>query len=82
MIVYALYWIDETDKAHFIGLLPERRKNPERITQESIINWGRKVIVDDTEAKGIFFAQVEIDETQFGSQGRILLSELRKKFRK
>ena len=27
MIVYALYWIDETDKAHFIGLLPERKKS-------------------------------------------------------
>jgi hypothetical protein len=29
---------------HFIGILPERRKNPIRITQASVINWGRKVI--------------------------------------
>jgi acyl-CoA synthetase (AMP-forming)/AMP-acid ligase II len=82
MIAYEFYRRDERGEKHFIWILPERRKNPERITQESIINWGRKVIVDDTEAKGIFFAQVEIDEAQFGSQGRILLSELRKKFRK
>ena len=49
-------------KKHFIWILPERRNNSERVTRESIINWGRKVIVDDTEAKNIFFTQVEIDE--------------------
>ena len=37
MVAYAFYWIDETDKARFIGLLPERRKDPERITEESIM---------------------------------------------
>jgi hypothetical protein len=33
---------------YFIWILPERRKDPERITQESIINWGRKAVVDNT----------------------------------
>jgi hypothetical protein len=46
------------------------------------IKWGRKGIVDDTEVKNIFFTQVEIDEAQIESQGRITLSELGKKSKK
>ena len=82
MVAYEFYWSDEKGKKHFIWILPERRKKSERVTRESIINWGRKVIVDYTEAKNIFFTQVEIDEAQIESQGRIPLSELRKKFKK
>jgi hypothetical protein len=82
MVAYEFYWRGHKGKDNLIGILPERRKNLERITQESIINWGRKVIVDDTEVKNIFFTQVEIDEAQIESQGRIPLSELRKKFKK
>ena len=82
MVAYEFYWSDEKGKKHFIWILPERRKTSERVTPESIISWGRKVIVDDTEAKNIFFTQVEIDEAQIESQDRIPLSALRKKFKK
>ena len=61
MVAYEFYWRDETGKEHFIGILPERRKNPARITEESIINWGRKVTGDNTGVKDIFFAQVVMD---------------------
>lgn len=60
MVAYELYWHDETEEAHLIGILPERRKSPERITQESILNWGRKVVGDSAETKEIFFTQVEV----------------------
>jgi len=60
MVAYEFYWCDHKGKDNLIGILPERRKNPERITQESIINWARKVIGDDTEVKDISFFQVEI----------------------
>jgi hypothetical protein len=43
MVAYEFYWRDETDRIHLIGILPERRKNPERITEESILNWVRQV---------------------------------------
>jgi hypothetical protein len=82
MVAYEFYWRDERGKNHFIWILPERRKNPERITQESIINWGKKVIIDDSEVKDIFFTQLEIDEAKVESWGRIALSELRKKLKK
>ncbi len=60
MVAYELYWYDETEQAHLIGILPERRKDPGRITQESILNWGRKVVGDSVEVKDVFFTQVEI----------------------
>jgi hypothetical protein len=60
MVAYELYWHDAKEEAHFIGILPERRKKPERITKESVLNWGNIVIGDSTEFKDIFFTRVEI----------------------
>jgi hypothetical protein len=80
MVAYDFYRRDETGKAHFIWILPERRKNTERITKESILNWGKKIIDDNKEAKNIFFIQVEIDEAQIEYLGLNPHSELRKKF--
>jgi hypothetical protein len=82
MIAYEFYRRDEKGKNHFIWILPERRKNSARITQESIINWGKKAVVDNTEFKDLFFIRVELDEAQIESPGVIPLSELRKKFRR
>jgi hypothetical protein len=82
MIAYEFYRRDEKGKNHFIWILPERRKNSSRITQESIINWGKKAVVDNTESKDIFFVRVELDEAQIESRGLLPLSELRKKFRR
>ncbi|MGZ3569892.1 MAG: hypothetical protein ACXU9W_14000 [Thermodesulfobacteriota bacterium] len=42
MIVYRFYLRDAMKGDIFLGALPERRKNPKRITNESVINWGRK----------------------------------------
>ena len=60
MVAYEFYWSDGTGKEHFLGILPERRKNPERITKEIILNWGRKVIGDSSDVKGIYFVKVDI----------------------
>jgi hypothetical protein len=82
MIAYEFYRRDEKGKDHFIWILPERRKNAARITQESIINWGKKAVVDNTEFKDLFFIRVELDEAQIEARGLIPLSELRKKFKR
>ncbi len=60
MVAYEVYWRDETGKEHLIGILPERRRNPERIAKESPLNWGRKVIGDHSDVNEIYFVQVEI----------------------
>ncbi len=57
---YEFYCTDETGKGHVIGILPERRKNPERITEESILNWGRKVVGNHSDVN-IYFVQVEMN---------------------
>ena len=82
MIAYEFYRRDEKGNNHFIWILPERRKNSARITQESIINWGKKAVVDNTEFKDLFFIRVELDEEQIEARGLIPLSELRKKFKR
>jgi hypothetical protein len=56
MVAYAFYRPDEKGENHLIGILPERRQSPERITKESVSNWARQV----TEAKDVFFISVEI----------------------
>ena len=74
-VVYEFYWCDGKGKNNFIGILPERRKKQERISQESIINLGRKAVFDNTEAKDISFTQMEIDEAQIQPRGLVSLSE-------
>ena len=59
MVAYEFYWRDETGKEHFIGILPERRKNPERINLESIMKWGEMVLGESTGINNFFFIQVE-----------------------
>ncbi len=60
MVVYELYWRDEEGGSHFIGILPERRKDPGRMTQESIINWGKMAIGGEGDPNSIYFVQIEI----------------------
>ncbi len=34
---YEFYWLDSNGGYHIMGVLPERRKDPGRVTQESIM---------------------------------------------
>jgi len=63
MIAYAFYWLEEIDKIHFIGLLPERRKNPERITQESISHFVRTILGNKADIDDLFFIEIMLDES-------------------
>jgi hypothetical protein len=65
MKAYEFYWLDPKGGFQIIGVLPERRKNPERITQESIIRWGENIFGKDFDTKDIFFIQVTIGEKTF-----------------
>jgi hypothetical protein len=62
MCAYEFYWFDKTEKPHFIGILKEKREDLLRITRESVLNLGRKVIGDNAEATNIYFIQVEVEE--------------------
>jgi len=63
MLSYEFYWKDEIGKIHLIGILPERRRDQNRVTKDSIMNWVNKVIGNgpDNEFSNIFFTQVTIE---------------------
>jgi hypothetical protein len=48
MVAYEFYLCNDKGKERLFGILPERRKNLERINQESIMKWGRMVLDDDS----------------------------------
>ena len=62
MIIYEFYWRDELGRDFFIAQLKERRNNSERITEESILNWGRKVVGHNGETGDLYFYISEIEE--------------------
>ena len=65
-----------------MGVLPERRKDSDRITQQSIKQWGNTIFNKDFYPKDTFFIQVTMDE----ETGRIIrpatITFLRKMFKK
>jgi len=60
MIAYELYCFDKTAKAHFITILEEKRENLLRITRQSVLNLGRKLIDSNEDVANIYFIQVEV----------------------
>jgi hypothetical protein len=60
MTAYEFYYRDEKGKEHFIGILPERRKDPKRITKESVLNWGRMVIGESSDVTDLYFVRVDM----------------------
>ena len=60
MRAYEFYWRDEIGDIHLIGILPERRKDLNRVTNQSILNGVEKVMGDGV--NNIFFTKVSIDD--------------------
>jgi hypothetical protein len=69
MVAYELYSFDEKNGVEFIGVLPERRKDPKRITKESVVNWGKMILGNHADGKKIFFKRVTIDDMIGGALG-------------
>jgi hypothetical protein len=58
MIAYEFYERDEKRAPHLLGVLPERRRKPERITTESVGKWGRQL--KSGGATAVYFVEVEV----------------------
>ncbi len=71
MIAYEFYRLDKTNGCQLIGILPERRKNPERITEESVMGWIEKLLGDSEDLRDIFFVKVDLSgfEDERGTEG-------------
>ncbi|HVP80707.1 MAG TPA: hypothetical protein VMV04_22705 [Thermodesulfobacteriota bacterium] len=72
MLAYELYTFNKKKGYEFIGVLPERRKTPMRITRDSVMNWGKSLLGGDVDSRNMFFKRVAIDSLS----GRILWVDL------
>jgi hypothetical protein len=72
MIVYKFYLRDAIKGDIFLGALPERRKNPQRVgeesTEESVINWGRTYFGMNAKDGDIYFIKTVLEERDNRSQ--------------
>ena len=62
MLVYEFYCRDSVKEYELLGILPERRKDPRRITDASVMNWGKKFLSNNGSKKSIFYKKVTISE--------------------
>ncbi len=60
MIAYEVYSRKKGGKEDFIGILPERRKNPKRMTKNSVLNWGWKIVSNNSSVSNIYFVKVNV----------------------
>ena len=62
MIAYEFYWAHSGKGYELLGVLPERRKNSQRITEKSVMNWADRVLGNNLSAEDIYFVRVTIDK--------------------
>jgi hypothetical protein len=62
MVGYQLYCWRDPKGYVLIGVLPERRNDPLRITKESVLNWGQKYFGIQLDLGDMYFIEVEINE--------------------
>ncbi len=63
MILYKLYVRDQEGEEHFLGIVPERRNDPKRITDESVVNLSKSILGPD--------AEILLDSLRFVQVGSI-----------
>ena len=62
MVAYEYYWHDEIKGFELIGVLPERRNDSNRVTQESILGFGKKFWGDNMDNGNILFIRISVDK--------------------
>lgn len=62
MIAYEFYYRDPKKGDRLIGILPERRKDPARITPESIMHWVETIIGRSINGDEVYYIKVKIEE--------------------
>ena len=63
MVTYEFYWRDPIKGYQLFGVLPERRRNPARITEGSLINWVKKYFGQTLDINEVLFVQISTDES-------------------
>ncbi len=58
-IAYEFYLSVEGGEDRLIGVLPERRKQSERITHDSVMNWARLLVPEKFFPAKVYFVEIE-----------------------
>ena len=61
VVAYEFYFRDVERGDQLLGILPERRKNSERVNQESIMNWAIMAFGSLVDIKKVFFVSVVLE---------------------
>ena len=61
MHAYEFYCHDKDQQPQLIGILPERRRDVQRINPESILNWIKKIVGNDLDMDKVVFVEVTIN---------------------
>jgi hypothetical protein len=64
MVAYRFYYVDERGNRHLVGILPERRRLPGRITNHSIMKWWREVAGSNPMQKG---HRIQFEQADWGN---------------
>ncbi len=59
VIVYEFYRRIPGGDDRLIGVLPERRRDKERITHQSIMNWAKLLVPEQIFSDKVYFVRVE-----------------------
>lgn len=62
MVAYEYYRRDAMTGYELIGVLPERRRDADRVTSKSIIGFGKKFWGDHANIDNILFIRIRIDK--------------------
>ena len=62
MVAHEFYLRETAEGYQHIGTLPERRMNPARITEESVMNRAREILGDSVDFNNLFFITITIDK--------------------
>ncbi len=61
MVGYQIYCWHDPKGYELVGVLPERRNDPQRITKESVLNWAQKYFAIQLDLVDTYFIEVEIN---------------------
>jgi len=61
MVAYEFYMKDGEKGEKLLGILPERRTDPERISQDSIMNWAKMAFCNTLDIHKIFFIRIRLE---------------------
>ena len=64
MTACEFYFRDESGERYLIGVLPERRSDQERITDESIINWVKGLLGGESRVNNISYDTIRLEKSE------------------